>query len=181
MTVPDDAELVRQCIEGRSHAFEVLLQRYEKPVYNVALRILGHAEDARDVAQTVFLRAWRSLDSYDPAYRFFSWIYRIAVNEALDAAGRRRPVERLSEYERSAGPSPSAALDDAQASAVVRRALAGLPPEARAVIVLRHYLGLSYREIAETLGVPEKTVKSRLFTARERLRAVLAAQGVTGA
>ncbi len=178
----DDASLVRECVGGNPSAFEELLTRYERPVYNVALRIVGHREEARDVTQTVFLRAWEHLDAYDPRYRFFSWLYRIAVNESLDAAARRRPGDSpLVDTRPALERGPDGRLADAESAAAVRRAIAALPPDARAVLVLRHYLECGYREMAEILGIPEKTVKSRLFTARERLRQALAAGGVTGA
>ena len=89
MTEDPDAALVLEARAGNRRAFEQLLVRYERPIFNAAYRILHHREDASDVTQTTFLRAYEHLDRYDPGQRFFSWIYRIAVNEAMDASGRR--------------------------------------------------------------------------------------------
>jgi RNA polymerase sigma-70 factor (ECF subfamily) len=177
----DDADLVRECVNGNRSAFEALLERYERPVYNLALRIVGQSDEARDVTQTVFLRAFEHLRSFDPRFRFFSWLYRIAVNESLDAAARRRGGgSPLLDTRPAPERGPEDRLQRAESVVAVRRAVAALPPDSRAVLVLRHYLDCGYKEMSEILGIPEKTVKSRLFTARERLRQVLAAGGVTG-
>jgi RNA polymerase sigma-70 factor (ECF subfamily) len=103
----DDGTLVRRCRDGNRGAFEQLVVRYQRPVYNAALRLLRDAEDARDVAQTTFLKAFEHLADYDPSYKFYSWIYRIAVNEALNTLGRRKPAEAISGEEPDHGPAPS--------------------------------------------------------------------------
>ena len=84
MNRPDDKKLMERCLKGDRHAFEALLVRYKKPVYNAAYRMLNNSEDARDVTQTVFLKVYENLDQYDPSHRFFSWIYRIAMNESIN-------------------------------------------------------------------------------------------------
>ena len=111
MTDDPDAALVRECRAGNRRAFEQLLVRYERPIFNAAYRILNHREDATDVTQTVFLRAYEHFGSFDPNQRFFSWIYRIAVNEAFDMAhGRRRAEPVVDELESDrAGPDEAAA------------------------------------------------------------------------
>ena len=166
-----DRTLVRRYLKGERAAGDELVDRYHRSVFNVALRMLGNVQDAEDVTQTTFGNAFVSLDSYDPKYRFFSWIYRMTVNESLNTLKRRRNVVSLD----GSFDVPADAESDgaAEAEEKVGRALLELKPDDRAVVVLRHFVSFSYDEISDVLGVPVKTVKSRLFTARERLRQVL--------
>jgi RNA polymerase sigma-70 factor (ECF subfamily) len=164
-----DRELVRKHLDGERAAGEELVNRYHRTVFNVALRMLGNVQDAEDVTQTTFGNAFEALDSYDPKYRFFSWIYRMTVNESLNTLKRRSNVVSLD------GSFDLPAADNASESALdaeqrVGKALMELKPDDRAVVVLRHFVSFSYEEISDVLEVPVKTVKSRLFTARERLR-----------
>lgn len=167
-----DRALVRRCLEGRGDAFGGLVDRYHKPLFNVALRMLNDVQDAEDVTQAVFLNAYLRLRTYDPTYRFFSWIYRMTVNESLNTLKRRRRTEPLDQaYDvRVPGAAPDSA---AEAQDLVGRALLCLRPDDRAIVVLKHFASFSYQEIADVLEVPVRTVKSRLFTARERLRDAL--------
>jgi RNA polymerase sigma-70 factor (ECF subfamily) len=175
-----DAELVRRCRGGERSAFDQLVRNYERPVFNVALRMTHSREDALDITQTAFLKAFERLHSYDPSYRFFSWIYRIAVNESLDLlAARRRGVEPVDEQLPDAsGRTPESELGELQFSAALQRAIQALRPEHRAVVLLRHVAACSYAEIAQALELPEKTVKSRLFSARQALREALDREGL---
>ncbi len=169
-----DRTFVRRYLAGQRDAANGLVDRYQKRLFNVALRMLGNVQDAEDVTQTVFLNAFLKLRTYDPSYRFFSWVYRMTVNEALNALKRRK---RLVMLEDEPGlPAPGAAADRAtEVQDRVGRALMQLNPDDRAVVVLRHFVDFSYEEIADVLEIPVKTVKSRLFTARERLRGLLRA------
>jgi RNA polymerase sigma-70 factor (ECF subfamily) len=152
---------------------------YEKPVYNVALRMLRDPEEARDIAQTVFLKTWQSLSSYDPQYKFYSWIYRIAINESLNALrARARSVEPVDECLPSEDAGPSDLLNGDQVRNVVLDAVDRLKPEHRSVIVLKYFVERDYEEMAEILGLDAKTVKSRLYTARQLLKDRLATRGV---
>ena len=173
-----DAALVVACRAGNRRAFEQLLVRYERPIFNAAYRILNHREDATDVTQTVFLRAYEHFGSFDPNQRFFSWIYRIAVNEAFDMAhGRRRAEPVVDELESDrAGPDEAAATG--QLDAGMQGALMALTLDYRTLVVLKHLQDCSYEEIATILECPVKTVKSRLFTARQALRDVLLSRGL---
>jgi RNA polymerase sigma-70 factor (ECF subfamily) len=137
-------------------------------LYTVALRMLGNSEDARDATQDAFVKAYRGLSTFDPSYRFFSWIYRILVNECLNAIRSRRPQEPLA-AEIAGGASPFETTLAEQRRVQIEAALQQLAPEYRAVIVLRHFVGQSYSEIADALAIPERTVKSRLYAARQRL------------
>ena len=164
-----DRALVGRYLDGHSAAAAALVDRYQQRLFNVALRMLGNLQDAEDVTQTVFYNAFLKLDTYDPTYRFFSWIYRMAVNESLNALKRRKPVVTLEDE--LAIPVPLASADDrTEAEIRVAKALRELKPDDRAVVVLKHFASFSYQEIAQVLEISVQTVKSRLFTARERLR-----------
>ena len=174
---PDD-ELVRATLEGEREAFDELVERYQGKIYNVALSITGRREDALDATQNAFLNAYDHLDRFDSGFRFFSWIYRIGLNESLRLVRDRResPLEETNLPSPKAGPERTA--EGRETGRAIRRALMRLSPELRAVIVLRHFHGLSYAEMAKVVGVPAKTVKSRLFTARRELRRSLAERGL---
>lgn len=173
----DDGTLVRRCCDGDRRAFDALVARYQKTVYNAALRMLHDREEARDVAQTVFLKAYEHLAQYDPKFKFYSWIYRIALNESINALQRRHRNEPLTEQERDDHAGPDDEVGSAQASRRVQAALMTLRPDYRAVIVLKHFLDSSYEDMSEILGIPDKTVKSRLFTARQALKEALNGHG----
>jgi RNA polymerase sigma-70 factor (ECF subfamily) len=175
---PADDQLVQQCRDGDRGAFTTLLDRYYGVVFNVALRLLSDREDARDVTQVAFLKAYQNLARYDPRYEFRSWVYRIAVNESLNLLKQRNRLEPLDEDRESERRSPEQAAAGAQLRRQVQGALMGLKADYRVVIVLKHFLGCSYQEIGEILQVPEKTVKSRLFSARRQLKERLASKGI---
>jgi RNA polymerase sigma-70 factor (ECF subfamily) len=163
-----DAELVARCLGGDVEAFEPLVLRYQRALFNVAWRMLGDREDARDVVQGAFVKAWEKLGSFDPRYRFFSWMYRIVVNESLNARGRRPPFDSLVTDVAAPG-GPEEALRSRERADCLQAALMGLTESDREVIVLRHFAELSYADIGDALGLAEKTVKSRLHDARQRL------------
>jgi RNA polymerase sigma-70 factor (ECF subfamily) len=165
-----DAALVLASRAGDRHAFEQLLARYERQVFNAAYRILHHRDDAADVTQTAFLRAFEHLDRYDPEQRFFSWLYRIAINEAMDVGGQRMPAEVELDTLPDHADGPEAQADGVRSDARLQGALMALGVDQRALVVLKHVQDFSYEQIAEILDCPVKTVKSRLFTARRALR-----------
>jgi RNA polymerase sigma-70 factor, ECF subfamily len=176
VTEDNDLALVERCRRGDQSAFAELVHRYNRPLYNAAFRVLGHAEDASDVTQEVFLKIAERLDDYDPQYKFFSWIYRIAVNEAINVLReRQREVEmgEDDEYFAADDINPEVRLGNAQISRRIQHAMMTLKVDDRVVLVLRHFSEHSYREIADILGIEEKTVKSRLFEARGRLGTLL--------
>lgn len=182
MSNTDDVDLVGRCRNGDRAAFEILLIKYEKPVFNAAFRMLHSSEDARDVTQTVFLKVYENLDKYDPAYRLFSWIYRIAMNESINCLSRQYRTEATGLESDIEGEieerSPEKAVSGDQLRAGLQSALMRIKPEYRTVIVLKHFLGCSYSEISEILELPEKTVKSRLYTGRQLLKDELAESGI---
>jgi RNA polymerase sigma-70 factor (ECF subfamily) len=178
MRYDDDAELVLRCRRGDDRGFEVLVRRYQGPVHHVVLRMVRDPEEARDLVQTVFLKVFEHLDGYRPDQRFYSWMYRIAIHEALNHLRRRGRMQPMEGEAASERPSPERLALEADLSRMVQEALMTLPEHERAVLVLRHFADLSYQEISEAVGVPEKTVKSRLFSARQRLRERLERRGV---
>ncbi len=171
----DDALLARYR-KGDREAFAELVVRYQRPLYNAALWIVRKPEDASDVTQIVFLRVAERLDEYDPKYRFFSWIYRIAVNESLNLlrrSGREDELDEEADFAASESANPESQLAEMQQSRRIRTALMSMAANDRMVLMLRHFSEFSYEEIARILDLPEKTVKSRLFEARQRLRELL--------
>lgn len=170
----DDGAAVKRCLNGEPAAFEVLVGRYQHIMFNVALRMLGDYEDARDAAQNTFVKAYEKLGTYDPERRFFSWMYRILMNECLNL--RRRPAtEQLGDTEAEVFDSSDVdTVEAAERKRDVRQAILSLSPAYREVIVLRHFAALSYEQMSEAIGVPTKTVKSRLHTARQQLASELA-------
>lgn len=176
MGQPSDEALAQRAQAGDADAFAELVLRYQRTVLNLAYRMLGDAQQAEDVAQDVFLRAYQSLAQFDPARRFFSWLYRIAINRCLSTRAQRSP-DRLGPAaaeliaDGAATPEQQALRDESQA--VVRQAIAALPEHERALVALRYGADLSYEEIAATLQLPLGTVKVRLFRARQRLAGLL--------
>jgi RNA polymerase sigma-70 factor (ECF subfamily) len=174
----DDAKLVKRALGGDQGAFEAIVQRYERTVFNVAYRIVKDRDDAADVTQAVFIKIYRKLGSYDPRYRFFSWLYRITVNESINHLKRtQRRAEVDCGREARGRSTPWDSLAQTEKSDFLQSALTALKLDYRVVIVLKYFLELSYKEISEIVGIPEKTVKSRLFTGRQLLRDILARQG----
>jgi RNA polymerase sigma-70 factor (ECF subfamily) len=166
-TDEQDRLLVKRCLEGQPDGPIGLVDRYHKRLFNVALRMLGDVQDAEDVTQTVFFNAFDKLRSYDPKYRFFSWIYRMTVNESLNLLKRKKRTVTLEDIVAIKAPGPD---HDAEVNDLVGRALMELKPNDRAVVVLSHFASFSYQEIADMLDIPVQTVKSRLHEAREKLR-----------
>jgi len=173
-----DVMLVQACLAGDSSAYSKLVDRYERQLFNVAYRITGSRDDAMDVTQAAFLKAYEKLNTFRPSGNFFSWIYRIAINEALNLVRGRRSTASLDLDAPDAHESPEEAARSSETRELVQAALSKLRPDQRAIIALRHFQGLSYGEIAEVFGIPPKTVKSRLLSARRRLREVLVERGV---
>ena len=173
-----DHALIERCKSGDRQALEELVGLYEKPVYNAAYRILGNPDDAADTTQVVFLKALEHLGQYDPKYKFFSWIYRIAVNESINQLKRGKRQQPFYENEVAATDSPEAELAAGDLSREIQIGLMGLKEDYRTVIVLRHFSDCSYAQISEILQIPEKTVKSRLYSARQLMKDTLQARGV---
>lgn len=176
-----DSALLEDCKRGDRQALESLVRRYERPVYNAAFRMLGNPDEAADVMQTTFLKAFENLDRYNPKFKFFSWIYRIAINESINQLNRRGRTEPLAENLVSSTRGPDDRIDTGRKGQQVQAVLMTMQEDHRAVLVLRHYSECSYRQIGEILQIPEKTVKSRLFTARQQMKQKLQELGILSA
>ena len=170
-----DAALVKSCIQGDRRAMSQLVDQYRRPVFNAAYRILGNMDDAADATQTVFLKVFEHLADYDQKYKFFSWVYRIAINESLNQVKKRRSQEPLDDSQASPWQGPAEALDSTRLCNRVQGALMLLNDDYRTVVVLKHISGCSYQQISEILQLPEKTVKSRLYSARQLMKKALQA------
>ncbi len=175
----DELSLIEACRAGRTEAFGVLVQRYQNRLYPTMLRLTGSADDALDLLQDAFLRAFEKLDGFHGESSFYTWVYRIAVNLALSGRRRRRsfPIGPLVRGESTIDPpsdptrtDPSLPLERRERDAIIQRALDSLADDHRAVVIMKEYDGLRYDEIAATLGVPVGTVRSRLHRARLELR-----------
>ncbi|MBT8132732.1 MAG: sigma-70 family RNA polymerase sigma factor [Gammaproteobacteria bacterium] len=157
---------------------EDLLTEYEKPVFNAAFRMLGNSDDAADITQNVFLKAFENIRSFNPGHRFFSWIYRIAINESIDQLKRRDRAQWVDEEIIDDGPAPQKCAADSEVAEKIQSAMLSLNDNHRAVIVLHYFCECDYRQISETLDIAEKTVKSRLCSARRLLKRQLAHHGL---
>jgi RNA polymerase sigma-70 factor (ECF subfamily) len=176
---PGDEELVRRYVRGDRAAFGTLVQRHERRVYNLAYRMLGRPEDAADATQEVFLICLRKLGGFRGRSAFTTWLHRVAANVCYETL-RKRSRERTGEEELEPPPQPDHA--DASAAAVdVHRALQVVPDEFRAVLILHDLQGIPYEEIAEALGAPIGTVKSRLHRGRVALARALRGEPRRGA
>jgi RNA polymerase sigma-70 factor (ECF subfamily) len=173
MNEQDDLDLVRRTLEGDRLSFSKLIGKYNGPVYSVAYRMTRSHDDATDITQEVFLRSFEKLRTFDQSGKFFSWLYRIAINESLDVLEHRKKHEELDNSVESSEPTPEELADSNHEEERLERALLKLSADYRSVVVLKHLQGLSYGEIGEILSISEKKVKSRLFSARQLLREVL--------
>jgi RNA polymerase sigma-70 factor (ECF subfamily) len=173
-----DNALILRCKRGDRQALGELIKDYERPIYNAAYRILGNPDDAADVTQTVFLKAFERLDQYNPDYKFFSWIYRIAVNESINQRSRSKHLQTLEDEDIADSANPEDAVDANSMSRIIQAGLMELQENYRVVVVLRHFSDMSYKDIGEILRIPEKTVKSRLYSARQLMKTQLMEQGL---
>lgn len=183
---PEDAELVRRCQAGRHEAFERLVVRYRGRIYAIIMNMTGNDADAWDLSQDVFLKAWKALPRFEARSQFYTWLYRIAHNVTYDWL-RKRKIGPGTEFDDALGQTPAAGavtvpqgslspderLRNKEVGARIEEALKELSPEHRAVVLLKEVDGLSYQEIADTVGCSPGTVMSRLFYARKRLQTLL--------
>ena len=170
MDKDDEQALIAVTRQGDNRAFETLVRRYQKPIFNVVYRMLHDADEARDVTQTVFLKTFENLHRYDPTRRLFSWICRIAINESINAQAGRKPEIEYDDNFSPDQPNPQELLQRDELQQRIAAALMTIDPDHRGVVILRHIAGLSYQDIGQSLDLKEETVKSRLFSARRKLR-----------
>jgi RNA polymerase sigma-70 factor (ECF subfamily) len=184
-----DAELVASALRGSQDAFRELVVRFERPVYSLVQRMVQDRATAEDLAQEVFLKAYRRLDTYDPQWKFSSWLFKIAHNTTIDHLRRGVPetVPLESEEEGRGGlsavladeitESPHAAAERRDLARSLERALSHLRPEYRLAVVMFYAQGASYQEICEVTGLPLGTVKTNLHRARKELAQVMRSLG----
>lgn len=186
-----DTDLVARAAAGEGDCFDVLVERYHRPIANFIFRMVNNYETALDLSQEVFIKVYGSLGRYNPEFKFSTWIYKIASNTAIDHLRKQSviisPLYAVSgddeEFELpipAKGPSPERALERTERRAQIEEAISKLPHRYRELIVLRHVSELSYDEIAEVTGLPLGTVKNRIFRAREAMRKHLVRMGIEG-
>jgi RNA polymerase sigma-70 factor (ECF subfamily) len=182
----DDRRLIAEVLAGNTAAFGELVVRYQDRLFNVAYRVLDNADDAADVVQDVFVNAYQSLGAFKGDSELFTWLYRIAFNTAISAKRRRRGMVRIDGYgsgdeggggldpeDRATDTAPEAGMERTEDERVLAEAMAKLSAEHRTVLVLKDIDGLKYEEIADAMGVPIGTVRSRLHRARLELKSLL--------
>lgn len=179
----DDQRLIAECLQGRSAAFGELVCRYQDRLYNTLYRLFGNAEDAQDALQETFLHAYQALGNFKGDSLFFTWIYRIAINTAISLKRKQKVVLSINPTPEQGGvaepldPSefsqPSRALEQVEQEQRLQRALNRLSSEHRTVLVMKDIEGQKYETMAEILGVPIGTIRSRLHRARLELRELL--------
>ncbi len=180
-----DHQIIQQCLSGDANAFRFIVEKYQRHVSDTIIRMIFDREIARDLTQEVFVKAYLKLHQFNPGYSFKSWIQRIAINHSIDFIRRRKPEyllldkpvpgkegEMVFQVSDNA-PSPQELLEKKETAELVRRAVCHLEPRLRAIIILRHFRDMDYRQISETLNIPIGTVKNRLFRAREKLQSIL--------
>jgi RNA polymerase sigma-70 factor (ECF subfamily) len=186
-TQDDDSAMVEAVRQGDSTAYRGLVEKYQGRVYSMVYGMVRNREDARDITQDAFVKAYRKLDSFRTESSFYTWLYKIAMNLAIDFL-RKRKRRSTGEFDegiasRDSGgdisdihhaESPRRAVERKQLYSAIMEALQKLPEDQRQVILLRELEGLSYKEIADVMGVKEGTVMSRLFYARKKLQKLLA-------
>jgi len=175
----EDRDLIAQARVGHVDAYNVLVSRWEKRVFNYLLRLVGHREDALDLSQDVFLKAYQNLRKLDDPAKFAGWLFRIAHNEAYSLLRKSRPEGELVGEPKTA--ESSARMFPMELSLAVRGALARLSGDQREAVLLKVYQGFKFEEIAEILDCPVSTVKSRVYTALDLLKEALAPVNMGGA
>ncbi len=188
MQQPDDLTLVKRCRAGDTQAFQTLVERYQRRVYSVAYGMLKDRDEAMDVAQETFVKVYKYMDHFKGDSSFYTWLYRIATNLAIDAKRRRAPEGEPTEFDESVRREPSeepgilsSRLGSNPQKAAMRKellekiddALSQIPEKHRAILLLREVEGMSYEDLARTLNIQKGTVMSRLFHARKKVQRIL--------
>jgi RNA polymerase sigma-70 factor (ECF subfamily) len=172
----DDVDLVQRAQQGDREAFEALVTRYADRLYTVVLRFCGDSDEAQEVTQEAFLRAWRSLDRFEGRSQFFTWLYRIGINEAKRRAERQRPHAATGYLDESGQDipdrreAPGRVAEARDLQRALERAIAALPPDYRLPLILRDIEGLSTEEAADVMDLKQAAFKSRLHRARMQVR-----------
>jgi RNA polymerase sigma-70 factor (ECF subfamily) len=178
----EDIDIVRRVLGGEEELFELLVRRYQARVVSHVSRMVGSRDDALDLCQEIFLKVFQALDRFNPAFKFSTWLFRIAGNASIDHLRKRRPrtvplempdpegTGTYSPEQKSSDLDPYGELRNVERGKAIQRAIQELPPDFRELIALRHFAGLSYEEIAGVKNMPLGTVKNKLFRARAVLK-----------
>ncbi len=169
----DDSNLVKECLSGNKKSFEEIVEKYYKVIFRLSFRILRNYDDAEEITQTTFVKVYENLSSYNSQYKFFSWVYRMTVNEAINFSKRKMKSEEIDERYSTEERNPDRIFDKVEIKANVQEAIMQLDLLYRLPVVLKHLFDYSYQELSYVLDIPEKTVKSRLFTGRQLLKDIL--------
>jgi RNA polymerase sigma-70 factor (ECF subfamily) len=175
-----DTNLVQECLAGNTRAFESLIDKYQKKIFNIVYRMTDNYDDAEDITQSVFIKVYEKLSSFNPKFKFFSWLYRIALNESLNLMNQKKRLAELDADFIINEKTPEEEYNDLELSERIQDALMEIEVEHRVLIVLKHFEGFSYQEMAFMLDISEQKVKSRLFSARQVLKNVLITRGIVG-
>lgn len=179
-----DAELIARFLSGQINAFNTLVKRWERPIYNFILRYVGNREETRDLSQQTFIRAYKSLKRLRDPEKFSTWLYQVALNSCRDAARNRsrRPLsldalqendfDDLPELATSPAHHPDAFAHAQNVRDLLNRALQSIPEEQRVVVIMKEYQGLKFTEIADALSAPLNTVKSRMYYVLSALKKI---------
>lgn len=181
----DDSQLVQSILQGNPNAFKGLVEQYQTRVYNVIYGMVHNREDAKELTQDTFIKAYKKLDSFQIGTKFYTWLCRIAVNTTIDHI-RRMKLRQTTEFDENIAVSQDGSIDDSHYSdnpeknalndelkKAILEAIDQLPEDQKQVLILKEIDGLSYKEIAEIVGVPHGTVMSRLFYARKKMQEIL--------
>lgn len=169
----DDHSIIKKVREGDVEAFAHIVERHQQTIFNLTFQMTGNEEDARDLTQDIFIKAYLNLDRVDPRYKFFSWLYRLGVNHTLDHIRQRKPYVLIEEQEVHERQTQDDIVDLLKTRVNVRKAILKLKPKYRLLIVMKYYSAMSYEQMSSITGIPESRVKSRLFEARQMLRNLL--------
>jgi len=165
----DEKQIISDILCGDTNQYKILVEKYQNPVFRVINQIVNNMEDAKELTQDVFVKAYVNLCQYNMDFKFFSWIYRIAINTALLSVKRKKQYVDINNMTEVLFHTPDELGEDDN-ELIVKMTIKELSKSYRSVLLLKYYADLSYSDIAETLNIPEKTVKSRLFDARKSLR-----------
>lgn len=168
--IVDDNKLVNETLSGKIESFGLIVEKYQKVVFNLAFRMTNDYDVAKDITQESFIKAFFKLNSFNSKYKFFSWLYRIALNECFDFQKKQNKNENDDNEIYESGNTPLEEIEEVELKNRVNKAINMLDEKYKSVIILKHFENLSYEEISEILLLPIKVIKSRLYMAREILR-----------
>jgi len=170
MVVKQDKEIVAEVLQGNVNDFRFLVEKYQQLIYNLTYSFTSDHEDSKEITQRIFVKVYSNLKLYNSAYKFYSWLYKIGVNESISYLKSKKKHSQLEESHITAKESPAIMDEKAEKEMLIRKAINRLKDKYRLLIVLKYYENLSYEEISKLTGESVKKVRSRLFTARQNLK-----------